>query len=207
MDEIVKKGILKIHNKTDNKKLVAPIIFTFSGRSNSGKTTLICRLCDYLKSSENAAIAVVKHDPKDKAEFDIKGKDSYHFFEHSSAVAVVSPSRTTLQIHHNETACSQCFESDREKLKKAEEKALVRVLDRFLEYDYIFIEGFKTIQYPRIVVARGSIDEEYIPYADAFAIDESIKNTCSLPKHMPILHLNNIEQIVHFIHAYSRIKE
>lgn len=80
--------------------MLAPIIFAFSGRSNSGKTTLICRLCAYLREREGARIAVIKHDPKDKASFDTKGKDSALFFATSSAVAVISPTRTTLQIHH-----------------------------------------------------------------------------------------------------------
>lgn len=80
--------------------MLDPIIFAFSGRSNSGKTTLICRLCAYLREREGARIAVIKHDPKDKASFDTKGKDSALFFATSEAVAVISPTRTTLQIHH-----------------------------------------------------------------------------------------------------------
>ncbi|WP_300859916.1 molybdopterin-guanine dinucleotide biosynthesis protein B [uncultured Helicobacter sp.] len=170
----------------DSKK---PIVFAFSGKSNSGKTTLICKLCEYL---QHCKIAVIKHDPKDKAMFDTKGKDSYEFFQRSHAVALISPTRTTLQLRH----ASPHTES-------TQTQAFYEALNMFQTYDYVFIEGLKTLPFPRIVVAREYIESAYIPYANAFAIDESVANTQILPTHLPILPLNDIANIADFIHQFS----
>ena len=71
------------------------IVVAFTGPSNSGKTTLITKLSNYLKE-QNFKICIVKHDPKDKAVFDTVGKDSYKFSQTGADVAVVSPNKTTL---------------------------------------------------------------------------------------------------------------
>ncbi len=105
----------------DSKK---PIVFAFSGKSNSGKTTLICKLCEYL---QHCKIAVIKHDPKDKAMFDTKGKDSYEFFQRSHAVALISPTRTTLQLRH----ASPHTES-------TQTQAFYETLNMFQTYDYVY---------------------------------------------------------------------
>lgn len=173
-----------------------PIIFAFSGESNSGKTTLICKLCEYFKPQ--AQVAVIKHDPKDKAHFDTQGKDSYEFFQRSNAVALISPTRTILQIKHNIDS------QNLQHTQKIESNAFYAVLERFKDYDYIFIEGLKTLPFPRIVVARGQIESAYIPYANAFAIDESVKNTHILPPALPILNLNDTGQIADFISDYPQ---
>jgi len=57
------------------KKRVA---VAFTGPSNSGKTTLIEKVAKEL--IKNYQVAIIKNDPKDKAQFDIKGKDSYIFY-------------------------------------------------------------------------------------------------------------------------------
>lgn len=168
-----------------------PHIFAFSGKSNSGKTTLICKLCEYFTQILNLKVAVIKHDPKDKASFDVKGKDSYEFFQVAGAVAVISPARTTLQLKNQNTE-SQAFDS---------------VLKNFQDYDYIFVEGLKSLPYPRIVVARENIESAYIPYANAFALDKSVRNAEILPSKLPILDLNNTKQIAEFICAYFNQKD
>ena len=53
------------------------LAIAFSGPSGSGKTTLIEKISQTL--SDTKKIAIIKHDPKDKASFDTKGKDSYRF--------------------------------------------------------------------------------------------------------------------------------
>lgn len=164
----------------------APKIFAFSGPSNSGKTTLICKLCEFMDSK----IAIIKHDPSNKANFDTRGKDSYKFFERANAVAVISPHKMTLQIKADS---SKNIESS------AENALFLRALEQFFGYDYVFIEGLKTLPYPRIVVARGAIESSYIPYASAFALDSSVGNADILPKDMVVLDLNNIAQIANFI--------
>ncbi len=72
-------------------------IVVFSGNSNSGKTTLIEKLS--LALQPNKKISIIKHDPKDKAIFDTKGKDSYRFYESGANIAILSPTQTTLRFH------------------------------------------------------------------------------------------------------------
>lgn len=71
------------------------IAIAFTGQSNSGKTTLIVKISEYLQK-EGFKVCIVKHDPGDKAIFDKEGKDSYKFSKTGADVAVVSPTRTTL---------------------------------------------------------------------------------------------------------------
>lgn len=185
---------MKTHTKTR--------IFAFSGKSNSGKTTLICKLCEYIKKHLGLKVAVIKHDPKDKALFDIEGKDSAKFFSSSSAVALVSPTRTTIQIH-NESLKHTRTHNMLDSVNKHTMWAFDCVMEHFAHYDFVFIEGLKTLPYPRIVVARGHIDESYIAYANSFAIDDSVDNIDILPKSMPVLNLNDIAQIANFICEYG----
>ena len=195
--EVLMQDSILSHNSNQNLK--KPIIFAFSGKSNSGKTTLICKLCEYLCAYK---IAIIKHDPKDKAVFDTKGKDSYEFFQRANAVALISPTRTTLQIKHNAQKTKKKQESPTQEAQNSQTQAFYDTLAQFAEYDYIFIEGLKTLPFARIVVARETIESSYIPYANAFAIDESVKNVDILPPHLPILPLNDIACIAHFIRNF-----
>lgn len=179
-----------------------PIIFAFSGKSNSGKTTLICKLSEHFKA-KGAKVAIFKHDPKDKALFDTQGKDSYKFFQSANAVALISPTRTILQIK-NTSADSKNFQDSKDSQNSADIQAFYQYIELFKDYDFIFVEGLKTLPFTRIVVARENIESTYIPYADAFAIDESVGNTSIVPSHIPILNLNDITGIADFILQSTR---
>ena len=52
-----------------NRKAVA-----FTGPSNSGKTTLILKVARKLIHDHGLEVAIIKHDPKDKARFDTPEK-------------------------------------------------------------------------------------------------------------------------------------
>ncbi|MBZ7987018.1 molybdopterin-guanine dinucleotide biosynthesis protein B [Campylobacter canadensis] len=121
--------------------------YAFTGPSNSGKTTLICKISEYLQSL-NLKVAIIKHDPKDKAIFDINTKDSYKFYSTGASVAVISPKRTT--FFHNES-----LEFD-------------EILKRF-DADIILVEGLKTLPLPRLCVFCKEVDESYLEFSDAIA--------------------------------------
>ena len=74
-----------------NKRLA----LAFTGPSNSGKTTLILKVARKLINEYGKKVAIVKHDPGDKARFDVEGKDSYKFSDTGAEVIVTSPTRTT----------------------------------------------------------------------------------------------------------------
>lgn len=150
-----------------------------TGASNSGKTTLICKISKALKQ-RGFKVAIIKHDPKDKAVFDTalnefgEPKDSAKFFETGADVAVLSPKRTSI-------------------FKRADNTGLSDILGLFSEFDYLLIEGFKNLPLPRISVVRDEINDEYLGISDAFVTnldDERLS---------PRFGLDDIENIIAWI--------
>lgn len=120
----------------------------FSGPSNSGKTTLILKVAKRFLES-NLKVAIVKHDPGDKAKFDVEGKDSYKFSSLGVDVVVTSPTRTTY------------FSKSQKDLND-----IVKMIDNF---DILIVEGLKTLPLPRISIFRDSIEESYLKFSNAIA--------------------------------------
>jgi molybdopterin-guanine dinucleotide biosynthesis protein B len=150
----------------------------FTGPSNSGKTTLIEKVAKELIKSFK--IAIIKNDPKDKALFDIEGKDSYKFSQTGAEVVVTSPTRTTYFSHR--------------------EKSLDEIVDMFGDFDYLLVEGLKTLPLPRVAIFRNAIEESYFDSSEAMAIDDTIDATkYSIPKDIDILDLNDTDEIIRWI--------
>ncbi len=154
----------------ENKRLAV----AFTGPSNSGKTTLIEKISIILHQ-EGFKVAIVKHDPKDKAQFDKDGKDSHRFYQTGANVAVLSDTRTTV------------FKQQRSEISD--------VIAMFDTFDFLLVEGLKTIPLPRICIQRDSLNSDYFGVSDSLAIDKSIDKS-QIPKDMNILDLNNIDQII-----------
>jgi molybdopterin-guanine dinucleotide biosynthesis protein B len=154
------------------------LAIAFSGPSNSGKTTLIVKVAEALK--DRYKLAIVKHDPSDKAIFDKEGKDSWKFTQTGAEVIVASPTRTTY--------FSQ------------KEKSIDEIINMLGTFDILLVEGLKTLPLPRLSVFRNKLDESYFPVSDALAIDESINlSDYDIPKHLDILDLNDTDSIVAWI--------
>ncbi len=154
------------------------LAIAFSGPSNSGKTTLIVKLAEKLK--EKYKLAIVKHDPGDKAVFDKEGKDSWKFSQTGADVVIASPTRTTL------------FSRKHKKLNE--------IIDMLDEFDFLFVEGLKTLSLPRISVFRNSLDESYFEYSNALAVDNSVKlDDYDIPTRIDILDLNDTDSILEWI--------
>ena len=152
----------------------------FTGPSNSGKTTLILKVARKLIHEHDMEVAIIKHDPKDKARFDTPGKDSYKFTDTGAKVVVTSPNKTTY------------FSSKHQEFEE--------IVDMFGEVDIVLVEGLKNLPLPRISIFRNKIDEKYFPYMNALAIDESIDlNTYTLPEDVSVLDLNNEEDVITWI--------
>ena len=152
----------------------------FTGPSNSGKTTLILKVARKLIHDHELEVAIIKHDPKDKARFDVEGKDSYKFSDTGAEVIVTSPNRTTYFS------------------QKAAE--LDDMIGLFREFDILLVEGLKNLPLPRISLFRNSIDTAYFPYMDALAIDDSIESSdYNLPSGIDILDLNDPDAIIEWI--------
>ncbi len=154
----------------------------FTGPSGSGKTTLIETIARTLASQRQ--VAIIKHDPKDKAHFDQPGKDSDRFFRTGADVAVVSGTRTTLFSHRP---------SDLEVL-----------IDALSPFDLLMVEGLKNWPLPRIAIFRGAIDPDYLPHIDAMAIDETVDtDCCPFPRPIDVLDLNDTRAIIDWIDRHA----
>ncbi len=153
-------------------------VVAFTGPSNSGKTTLISKLIDQLK--DTMSISAIKHDPKDKARFDVEGKDSKIFFDSGAEVAVLSEQRTTIFSH-----------------KKS---SIIQIAGFMGPCDMLFVEGLKDLPFVRIGIFRGSIDESYLKCVDAIAVDDSVDiSSIKLDSEIDILDLNNTTAIAEWI--------
>jgi len=152
----------------------------FTGPSNSGKTTLILKVARKLINEHSKEVAIIKHDPGDKARFDVEGKDSYKFSDTGAEVIVTSPNRTTYFSQKN---------------KEIDE--MIRLFDKF---DILLVEGLKNLPLPRISIFRDSLDSDYFPYMDALAVDDTVNtNDYEMPKDVDILDLNNPDEIISWI--------
>ena len=158
------------------------VAVAFTGPSGSGKTTLVEKVAKVL--IENKKVAIIKNDPKDKAVFDVEGKDSDKFSRTGAEVVVTSPTRTT-------------YFSKRE-------KTLNDIVTMINDFDILLVEGLKTLPLPRIAIFRNEIDESYFSCSEAIAIDETIDQThYEIPENIDILDLNNITQIIEWIHNHA----
>ena len=158
------------------------LVVAFSGPSNSGKTTAIVKVANILQDN-GFKVCVVKHDPKDKAVFDTPGKDSYKFSQTGADVAVVSPNKTTL-------------------FKKST-TTIEDLIDLFKDFDYLLVEGLKTLELPRISIFRNRLDESYFGVTDAIACDQTIDSN-EIPDGIDILDLNNPEELILWINKNAK---
>lgn len=154
------------------------LAIAFSGPSNSGKTTLIVKVAEALR--DKYSLAIVKHDPSDKAVFDKEGKDSWKFSQTGAEVVVASATRTTLFSKR--------------------QKDMDEIISMLGDFDLLLVEGLKTLPLPRLSVFRDTLDESYFECSKALAIDDSIDiSEYNIPKHLEILNLNDTTSIIEWI--------
>ena len=159
------------------------VAIAFTGPSNSGKTTLIEKIAKKLIPDNQ--VAIIKHDPKEKAVFDTPGKDSYKFSQTGAETVVVSPTRTTYFSQRSKT--------------------IDEIIEMIGDFDFLLVEGLKTLPLPRIAIFRQKIDESYFPYTDAIAIDESVDITLyQIPSGITLLDLNDTDAIIEWIENHAK---
>ncbi|MBL8037045.1 MAG: molybdopterin-guanine dinucleotide biosynthesis protein B [Nitrospira sp.] len=146
-------------------------IVSFIGRSNSGKTTLIERVIPELVRA-GYRVATVKH-AGHGFDLDTEGKDSWRH-KRAGAGSVIVVSKGSLAL----------FADVSEQLKVEE------VRDRFLDhsYDLIIAEGWKSEDYPKIIVVRDQLEE--VSYSSDGLLAVVSDRPVDLP--VPVLHLDDV---------------
>ncbi len=110
------------------------------GRSNSGKTVLICGLLPELKK-RGYCVATIKHDVHG-FDIDKPGKDTWKHSQAGADIVVISSPEKMAMIE-----------------KVNAELTLDQIIDRIDGVDLILVEGYKKNNKPKIEIFRSSIHE------------------------------------------------
>jgi molybdopterin-guanine dinucleotide biosynthesis protein B len=164
-----------------------PVLGICAAGSNAGKTTLVTQLIPALKL-RNIRVSVIKH-AHHKFDIDHPGKDSYKIREAGAVQTLIASSKRWALM-------TELPDTDEE----ANLEALIQQINP--EYaDLILVEGFKSALIRKIEVFRPSLNipllAEQDPNIIAVASDAPLAENTNLS--IPVLDLNNINQIADFI--------
>ncbi len=160
-------------------------VIGFAGYSGSGKTTLISRIVP-LFHARGRKVAVIKHDAHGHYK-EAAGADST-LFQKAGADAVVTISPHC--VHH---------------YVKQEDVRLKDVLASLAHMDYIFVEGFKTEDHPKLAVLRSRDQASIIEALDP----KPLAIVAAFPfsyADVPVLNFHETEAIVGLIESRERFK-
>lgn len=154
--------------------------FSFVGRSNTGKTTVIERLILILRE-KGFKVAVIKHHPHD-FEIDLPGKDTYRYKQAGAEIAILASPGKVAVIEDTE-----------------KELTLDELIAGFVHnVDLLIIEGFKREKIPKIEVFQGKEDGDKPVCADdsnliAIVTDESVVTS------LPVFSRDDMNGVAEFI--------
>ncbi len=156
-------------------------ILCFVGRSNSGKTTLIERLLPVLVR-EGYRIATIKH-AGHGFDLDTEGKDSWRL-KRAGAKTVLVTSKGSLAM----------FADVDEEIRVEE------LRDRYMREgtDLIIAEGWKSDDYPKVVVVRDHVGEVEVSPEGLLAL-VSNKPLDRVPGGVPVFHPDDIAGLASII--------
>tara|TARA_B100001971_G_C18261184_1_gene587018 strand:+ start:2341 stop:2865 length:525 start_codon:yes stop_codon:yes gene_type:complete len=158
-------------------------ILCFVGRSNSGKTTLIERLIHSLTQSRYR-IAAIKH-AGHGFDLDTEGKDSWRH-KRAGARTVIVKSKTSLALF-----------SDIE-----DSVSLTTLRDQYIcNTDLIIAEGWKSENYPKIVVVRDHFGEIDVKDKGLLAV----VSRAPVDVAVPIIHPDDIPTLASLVREYFPI--
>jgi molybdopterin-guanine dinucleotide biosynthesis adapter protein len=155
-------------------------VFGLAGYSGAGKTTLIERL---LRSyaAQGLSVSIIKHTHHD-FDVDRPGKDSFRQREAGANEVMLVCDQRWVLMHE---------------LRGQPEPSLAQQLEYLTPCDLVLVEGFKHTEMPKLEVHRPSYGKPLIypenPWVVAIACDTPLKAP------LPVLDLNDVESIAHFI--------
>lgn len=150
----------------------------FSAWSGTGKTTLIEKLVNKLKS-RGLRVAVIKHDAHE-FEIDKPGKDSWRFAQAGADVTLISSATKTAVIEYRPR-------NFRENL------AMIR------DVDLILVEGYKQEDIPRIGICRKATGKGLPAPAETYVAVVSDDRSLCDGKDVPCFELDNIDALTDFV--------
>ena len=160
-------------------------ILGFSAWSGTGKTTLLRQLIPALKA-RGLQVSVIKH-AHHHFDLDFPGKDSYELRKAGAAQTVICTA----------TRMAMITEFDQPE-DEPDLQAIIDSLDN-KRVDMILIEGYKDLRFPKIELHRAELGKPLLYPKDdsiiALACDGEPPQDISLP----LLDLNDIDAIAHFI--------
>ncbi|MCC8152350.1 MAG: molybdopterin-guanine dinucleotide biosynthesis protein MobB [Lachnospiraceae bacterium] len=193
-----------------------PRIFVISGVKNSGKTTLITRLIPIFREM-GWQTATIKHDGHG-FDPDVPGTDSYRHRTAGACGTAIYSDELTMVIKRNpdsgtgsdSEARPLSHESVPQKVSHPAaqkvtapvitEKDLIRA---FPEADLILLEGFKWTDYPKIEIVREGNSSAPVCDPDTLVgIASDCADTGNFPADIPVLNLNQPEEIAQAIKSY-----
>lgn len=120
---------------------MAAAVYQITGYKNTGKTTLMCRLIDYL-ATRGMEVATIKHDG--------------HRFE-------ADPAHTDTARHRASGAVwSAITSAERTAIVKERPSALRELIEEAPANAFVLVEGFKTEALPKLVIVRRAEDERLL---------------------------------------------
>ena len=172
-----------------NKKLIG-----FAAYSGTGKTTLIKDVVMILKKS-NYRVSVIKH-AHHNFDIDQPGKDSYEIRKSGAENMLISSKNRWALMHEN---------MNNNELTLVD---LVNLLGK-IKYDLILVEGFKAESFPKIELYRKEVskDRELLSSSDKNIIAIATEKKTKLETSLPVLDINNPQNIADFIINFLNISK
>ena len=172
-----------------NNKLIG-----FAAYSGTGKTTLIKDVVMILKKS-NYRVSVIKH-AHHNFDIDQPGKDSYEIRKSGAENMLISSENRWALMHEN-------MNNDELTLIN-----LINLLEK-IKYDLILVEGFKAESFPKIELYRKEVskDRELLSSSDKNIVAIAAEQKTKLETSLPVLDINNPQNIADFIINFLNISK
>jgi molybdopterin-guanine dinucleotide biosynthesis protein B len=161
-------------------------VIGIAGFSNSGKTTLICRLVESLRD-KGMKIGVIKHDAHGHYK-EAQGTDSAKFLNSGADTVIIAGAKTVVNIQ-----------------VPSQEPTLEELVANMPGQDLILVEGYKRSAHPKLVVflEEGNIEilkhvnGEVVGVASAFNYEHENDE-------IPVFDLNDIQAIQQWLMEFIR---